>query len=485
MAREIATFKMETNFEDLIRLLAKSLYPEPDVFVRELVQNAHDTIVLRRAEQPDVAGRIEIDCDAASRTLVFRDNGIGMDADDIRTFLSVIGSTGTGTARQKLEEQGRAAADELIGQFGIGMLSAFVVADRIVVRTRKLHQGQALAWHNSGSAECVLYEDDKKTVGTEISLIIADKYTYMLGEERLRNVIVRYCDFIPFPITIQGEGPVNAMDAPWHRTVWASDLERFDAYDRYLRRRYPFDTPLDVIIVDINDRHQAKGALYISDRHIPDVNTAGVVDVFVRRMLVRADDNELLPPWAKFVRGVIDSRDLQPTAARDNIQRTHESFAFLRERLGRLIVERLRELARDEPSKFLQINLWHHFHLKAMAVHYDDFFEEVSGMLLVDTNKGLMSLDDYLQKNERRLDTQHKAPIYYFPFAAARTQFYRLADENNRVVIDASARFEEQLLQKYAKLNDDKVLIQRLDTTIDDTAYSNCRIRRRRPSSSA
>jgi hypothetical protein len=260
------------------------------------------------------------------------------------------------------------------------------------------------------------------------------------------------------------------MDAPWHRTVWATELEKRDAYDRYLRRRYPYDTPLDVIVVDIDGEYQVKGALYISDRHIPDVNSAGVVDVFVRRMLIRADDNDMLPQWAKFVRGVIDSRDLRPTAARDNIQRMHPSFEAIRDQLGQLIVGRLRELAREEPSKFLQINLWHHFHLKAMALHYDDFFEEVVGLLLVDTNKGLISLDDYLQKNERRPETQNKAPIYYFPFSEARTQFYRLADANNRVVIDASARFEEQLLEKYAKRNAAKVFIQRLDTTIDDTA---------------
>jgi molecular chaperone HtpG len=468
--QRLETFQMETNFPGIIELLAKNLYPDPDVFVRELIQNAHDTIIRRREIQPDLAGRIEIECNPESQTVTFRDNGIGMDEADIKEFLSVIGSTGTGTARAELESVGRAAAYELIGQFGIGMLSAFVIADGIVVRTRKLKHERAFAWHNSGTTECILYEDDKESVGTEITLTVGGNYTYMLSEQRLQDAVVKYCDFIPFPITIQGRGPVNAMDAPWHRTVWATELEKRDAYDRYLRRRYPYDTPLDVIVVDIDGEYQVKGALYISDRHIPDVNSAGVVDVFVRRMLIRADDNDMLPQWAKFVRGVIDSRDLRPTAARDNIQRMHPSFEAIRDQLGQLIVGRLRELAREEPSKFLQINLWHHFHLKAMALHYDDFFEEVVGLLLVDTNKGLISLDDYLQKNERRPETQNKAPIYYFPFSEARTQFYRLADANNRVVIDASARFEEQLLEKYAKRNAAKVFIQRLDTTIDDTA---------------
>src|SRR5262245_37850248 len=134
---------METNFEGLIQLLAKSLYPEPDVFVRELIQNAHDSIVRRAQIERDFAGRIDIDYDELSHIITFRDNGIGMDKGDIKEFLAVIGSTGTGTARRELTEKGREAAYQLIGQFGIGMLSAFVVAEKVVVRTRKLGEAGA------------------------------------------------------------------------------------------------------------------------------------------------------------------------------------------------------------------------------------------------------------------------------------------------------------------------------------------------------
>ncbi len=328
MATPLERFKMETNFEGLIQLLAKHLYPEPDVFVRELVQNAHDSIQRRREEESDLSGHIHVEYDVATRTVTFSDNGIGMDKQDIKEFLAVIGSTGTGTIRQQLQQAGKEAAYELIGQFGIGMLSAFVVAEKVIVRTLKLGDKEAFAWHNAGSTDCELYADDLPEAGSEITIFVSPDYTFMLDEKRLKEAIIKYCDLIRFPIKLNGNGPVNTIEAPWYRDHWASAAEKESSYKIFLNRRYP-DIPLDIIPIEIDEPYRARGALYISDRHVPDIDTTGVIDIFVRRMFVRANDNAFLPPWAKFVRGIIDSPDLQPTAARDNVQREHESFKFL------------------------------------------------------------------------------------------------------------------------------------------------------------
>ncbi|HEY0079845.1 MAG TPA: ATP-binding protein [Pyrinomonadaceae bacterium] len=462
-------FKMETNFEGLIKLLAEHLYSEPDVFVRELVQNANDSIVRRREREPNLAGRIDITFDSHARRLVFRDNGIGMDRQDIKQFLAVIGSSGTSASRKQLAGEGTSAF-ELIGQFGIGMLSAFVVAERVVVRTRKLDSDEAFAWHNSGSIDCELYADDKRDVGSEIIVTIAPDYTFMLDEERLRQSIVRYCDFIQFPISVNGRGAVNAVEAPWHRTIWPSDTARQEAYVDFLNRRYP-DIMLDVMPVEIDGKYTARGALFISDRHMPDINTTGVVDIFVRRMLIRADDTSLLPPWAKFVRGIVDTPDLQPTAARDQIQRNHPSFDFLQKRLGEIVVERLGYLAEFEPEKFARINLWHHYHLKGMAFYHDDFFERVGDLLIFETSRGPMSLRQYLGANAPREETRGRAPIYYFAYRGAATQFYRLAEARGWVVINAGYSFEEELLRKYTERHAEDVYLERLDATDDPELF--------------
>ncbi|MDQ3817019.1 MAG: ATP-binding protein [Acidobacteriota bacterium] len=463
-------FRMETNFEGLIKLLAGHLYSEPDVFIRELIQNANDSIVRRRKAEPDHAGRIDITVDVPCRTLSFRDNGIGMDHQDIKDFLSVIGSSGTGASKREFESRGGGFSLELIGQFGIGMLSAFVVAEKVVVRTRKLGAREAFAWHNYGSIDCELYEDAKEQVGSEIVITVGADYSFMLDEGRIKEAIVRYCDFIQFPVTVNGRGPVNAIDAPWHRRVWHSDDHKEAAYREFLNRRYP-DLMLDVIPVEISGEYEARGALFISDRYMPDIDTTGVVDIFVRRMLIRANDETILPPWAKFVRGVIDSPDLEPTAARDNIQRTHPSFEFLRARLGEIIVERLSYLAEFEPEKFERINLWHHYHLKGMAFYHEDFFEKVCEMLLFETNEGRIPLGKYLGRNSPRQGAARKSPIYYFAYRGAATQFYRLAEARGLVVINAGQSFEEDLLKKYAARNSDRVTLERLDATDDPELF--------------
>jgi molecular chaperone HtpG len=460
---------METNFEGLIKLLAEHLYSEPDVFVRELVQNASDSIVRRRRAEPDLAGRIEIVTDPSTRTLVFRDNGLGMDRRDIREFLSVIGSSGTGATRRELAGGGGAAL-ELIGQFGIGMLSAFVVAERVVVRTRKLGESQGFAWHNSGSVDCELFADPKEDVGTEIVISVSPDYEFLLEESRLRETVVRYCEFIQFPVSVDGRGPVNAVEAPWHRAGWPSDEAREAAYADFLNRRYP-DLILDVIPVEVSGEYEARGALFISDRGLPDINTAGTVDIYVRRMLIRAGDDALLPPWAKFVRGVIDTPDLCPTAARDQVQRTHPSFAYIQQRLGDCVVERLNYLAEFEPAKFERINRWHHYHLKGMAFHHEEFFERVGELLLFETNRGMMSLARYVAEAAARSTDGRETPVYYFAYRGAATQFYRLAEARGLVVINAGYSFEEDLLRKYAARYAGKVRLERLDATDDPELF--------------
>jgi molecular chaperone HtpG len=469
MEQLLERFDLQTNFQGLIQLLAKHLYPEPDVFVRELIQNAHDSIVRRKDVEPELQGQIDVSLDHDARTITFRDNGIGMDRSDIKEFLSVIGSTGTGTIRRDWEDERHPAPYELIGQFGVGLLSAFVVADHVTVTTRKLGDASAFIWHNAGSARCELYAAHRKQVGTEIILTVGVDYTFMLDEKRLTDAIVKYCDFIPFPIGLNGVIPVNEVEAPWHQATWDSPSKKDEAYREAVTRRFS-DSPLEVIPVEIDERFQARGVLYISNHHLPDLNISGTVDLFVRRMFIRGDDPSVLPSWAKFVRGVIDSPDLQPTAARDNIQREHESFSYLQRRLGELVIERLARLAEYHPEKFRQINLWHHFHLKGMACQNDDFFKKAVDLLLFDTNKGLMSLNEYRAKAPLP-ETENATPIYYVGAEGGTTVFYRMANARDMVVIKAGPMFDLEVLRGYATHNSDSVRLVRIDAEDDERFF--------------
>lgn len=461
--KKLDSFQMETRFEGLIKLLAEGLYSVPDIFVRELIQNAHDSIVRRRDVEPDLAGRIDVQFDTVKKTISFIDNGIGMDEKDIRQFLSVIGSTGTGMVRA----QGGKLAYELIGQFGIGMLSAFVVAEKVYVDTRKLGSDRAFQWRNSGSEECQLYTSAHSMVGSKVTVYLRNDFSFYLSTEKLREIIIRYCDFIAFPIFLNGVGPVNSVTAPWNRT-YASDEAEQDAYYDFINRRFS-DNSLDVFPFAFTEPYRAKGILYISDRRVADISTSGLLDIFVRNMLVKSADASLLPSWAKFVRGVIDSPDLKPTAARDNIQTTDASFIALQQKLGEAIVERLTWLAKKQPKRFQIINEWHHYHLKGMAVYDDGFFHSVAELLLFETNKGAMSLKDYLLKNDPL--ASGKAPLYFFAYHDSAAQYFRMADAKGLTVIDAGDRFDEELLGKYARENSSRVELSQFDVIADGVLF--------------
>lgn len=456
MSENLERLNVGVNFEGLVRLLAEHLYSEPDVFIRELIQNAHDAIQSRNiVEQSDIVGRIDIKIDEENQRIIIIDNGLGMDRSDIRDLLSTIGNSGKSSV--KLQGHDQETTLQLIGQFGIGLLSAFVVGKKVVVRTRKVGMDEAYAWHNEASLDCILYKDNYSENGTEVSIFIRDDYTFMLSEERIANIVRKYCSFIPFPIYLNNAGPINEINAPFYQKHWATKEEQQLKFDMFVARRYSDDMYLDVIPIDIKGQYQAAGVLFITSKRTPDLETGGgTLDIFIRRMFIKSAENNLLPEWAKFVRGVIDSPDLQPTAARDNIKHEHSSFEYIRKALGDAIIERLLHLATHNRQKFREINYWHHYHLKGMACIHQDFFKRMSDSLIMETNKGHITMSEYLTKNSPRLDYNRRIPIYYFPYRGSSAQFYDLANARGWTVINAGGYFDEDFLRKYADSSSDK-----------------------------
>lgn len=446
---ETRTITMKTNFEGLIRLLADGLYSTSDIFVRELIQNGHDSIVRREAlKESFYQGEISITYDSSEKSITFADNGIGMDESDIENFLSVIGSTGTGISKGELEDM---FSEELIGRFGIGMLSSFLVASKVCVQTHKVNSDTAYQWVNYGSTECELSLIDRKEVGTAVTVFVRPDFTYLLDRQKLEEIIRRYCDFISVPVKINGTGPVNAIFAPWDKEYQTAEQE-MDTYSTFVNRRFP-DMSMDVFPININKQvegkdYRAQGVLYISNQHLAGLNSTGTLDIFVRKMLVKEGDTSLLPTWAKFVRGVVDSPDLSPTAGRDNINQENTAFKVIQAELGVKIIERLEYLAENRLDKFSYINQWHHDHLKGMAMVNEDFFSQVADLLLFETNQGDVSLQRYIPMNPL---IEGRNPIYYFSHYDSAAQYYRMANEKGLVVINAGRNYDEELLEKYGE----------------------------------
>jgi molecular chaperone HtpG len=470
--------KMKTSFDGLVKLLAKSLYAEPDVFIRELVQNAHDAIKIRRVHEPEIEGRIDVTIDVDQRTITFRDNGSGMGKREIEDYLATIGVSGTGTQKEEMAVKGISA--ETIGQFGVGLLSAFVVADEIEVTTRK-SKATVWRWHSTGGEKYDLDEiaDSGQAAGSQVVVTVGKDHLIHIVEDAVKATIKRYADFLPFRIYLNGHGPVNEVDAPWHRprSAYAGERDYRKKLSEFLSRRYP-DNPLHVVPINFANPRTV-GALYISDRHVPDINTTGVIDIFQERMCVRAEDRELLPPWAKFVRGVIDSPDLQPTAARDAIIK-NEPYHALQKALGTIIIETLKTLSVEEPERFARICRWHHFHLKGMALRHDDFFRAVIDLLPFETNQGEMNLSTFI-KRQNTPEPGGKVPVYFFSFGHDANQFYEIANARKILVINTGQRFDEEVVRQYVARNSASLELRQLDSLDDKALYEELNDEARKP----
>lgn len=457
---------IQTDFHGLIQLLAKNLYPQEDMFIRELIQNAHDSIVKHHVLGGTAAGTIDILADRAAGTITFRDNGAGMTEPEIIDYLATIGRSGTGELRDQLKERDRTRAQSLIGQFGIGFLSAFVVAERLVVETRSATEGEpALCWTVAGGPDYEITSGKKREPGTDVTLYLKPDSLRLTNSESLAKAVRKFADFIPFPISINGTGPINSMQAPWHRS-YSSDSERKNAYEVWVKQRFP-DFPLEVIPVDIDAPYPVKGVLYISDRHLPDINMPGMVDLYQARMFIKEGDRNILPQWAKFARGVIDSPALTPTAARDAVQqdRVHEE---IKATLGRLVIDTLLRMAKEEAARFRRLMEWHHYSIKGMAIEFDDFFTAIADTVLFEVNitEGssfrTLTITEYCRL-QTDIDDHDRKIIYYISEHGAAPQFYRLCAAKNLLAINAGLIFDESFLKKYAACHQNEVVLRRVD----------------------
>ena len=462
---------MEFDFQGLIQLLAKNLYSEKRVFIRELIQNAHDGILRRQSRESDAfSPRIDIESRPDELQFIIRDNGLGMDLNDIGEYLAVIGRGAT-----RLE---KGDVTGLVGQFGIGFLSAFIVAERVEVETRKTGDDDGWKWSNSGTQEYTVSNVSKDSFGTTVTVFLkGEEDKGVIHPEEVDNVIRKYADMLKVPIHLNGSRePINQMIMPWD-CDGLNEETRARETQVYLAKTMP-DSALALIDVDIEDPGPTRGVLYISDqRSLPNhEQPPGRVRLYQQRMFL-CETTDLLPPWARFVRGVINTSAIIPTAARDNFVRD-DTTDRIKEEFGHLIIERLRELSLDEPQRFQRILKYHDLGIKAACYEYDELFRNVANLLEWRTNCGGKAIDeesysgfywrrlpDILSALPKSESGPQALPCFATAFSA--NQYFNMAESANSLVIDASGPFEMLLLEKYAEFEDVSIKIIRVDQ-IDD-----------------
>jgi molecular chaperone HtpG len=460
---------MTINVPGIIRTLGESLYSDPNVSVRELIQNANDTCIVRQAEEGTNAPPLEIHIryDPYKRILVVEDNGTGMTAEEVKKFLTVIGSSHTDEVRRHLEEMGESnMAERLIGRFGLGLLSAFIIGEKIEFVTRSYKEGaEAIWWECAGEQEYQMGLGNKATPGTIVTVSIKPKHVGMLKEDKLTELIHLFADLLTVPIYLDPiPRPVNVMSAPWHRE--ATEKE----YRDYLTERYPNESILAIIPINIeedNGAFKVGGALFVPKQPYFIVREHGDVIVYVRRMYVCRDERALLPDWAKFVKGVIESPNLHETTSREAIRRD-ENFERVRKTLGSAILDYLTRVSEQDPRLFREIVTNHNLVIKAWAIVSDELFDRIKDIVLFTTDAGQMNLKRYFEVSSYSKVAKAAGPngekryIFYFSTPGGVGQHAMLFAAKGLRVIDAQHFPDEPFLQKYRDKHTD-VELRRLD----------------------
>lgn len=450
---ERKNMRVTDNFHNLIGLLAESLYTTSDVFIRELVQNGHDGIIRRQArKEPDYQGEIHINCNTSDLSISFKDNGEGMDGNDIENFLSVIGSA---RAEQSREELGEAVSLDLIGQFGIGILSAFAAGSSISLNTRKVDSATGFQWVNEGSMEYTLSGAERDEPGTTVTVKLKPSFTWLLDEWKLKDLLIRYCDFIAVPVYLNGDGPVNIVYAPWDKGFPPAKDEE-TAYRNLVARRFP-DRALEVrpLRIDVQENGalcRVQGVLYVPN--LPVSKDGGTIDIFIRRMLVKERDSALLPSWAGFLRGIVDSPDLRPNTGRDDVNRESAAYRILQRQLEEVALAWMIELAADSEA-FERVSRVHGKALKSLALVNERFFGAAAGKLRFPTSAGELSLEEYLSRTPPRASflaspLRERRPIRYYTRHADAGSYERIAREKEFLIIRATDPRDAELLEMYA-----------------------------------
>ena len=441
-----AKHKFDLHLPGLLKVLAEHLYSSKKVGVRELIQNAHDSCVRRKIErnEPGHRPRIDVRLDAPRRTLTITDNGNGLTEEEIGTYLSTIGRGYTRELRERLALCSPAEAAELIGQFGLGFLSAFLLASEVTLTTRSVQGGPGLRWYSTGDEHYDLSPCDRTEVGTTVQLKVKPAASFILNEQTLTDAVRQYADFLPIPIHVNDDDyPVNLMTPPWE----ADEPEK--AALEYIGRAFHGTRPLCLLPLHdgkVNVGHGTltvplKGFLFVPPGSVASVREFGDLTVFIRRMFICERERDLLPPWARFVRGVIECPLLQPTASREGIHQD-ENFESVRQALEDQLGEGLRRLAREDPQTWKRVVRGHSDVIIGWAVSDNEFFERVKDIVTFRTTRGPLSLPEYLE--------QSGGNLYYVTRELGSLQEQLLAEGRDVPAIEAVWFSVTPFLEKYA-----------------------------------
>ncbi|MCB1740755.1 MAG: molecular chaperone HtpG [Gammaproteobacteria bacterium] len=493
------THQFQTEVRQLLDLMIHSLYSNKEIFLRELISNASDACDKLRFEalandklyEGDGELGIEIEFDADRRTITVRDNGIGMNEQEVIDNLGTIAKSGTRQFFQSLTgDQARDA--QLIGQFGVGFYSSFIVADDVMVTTRRAAQipEGGVRWRSAGQGEFSIESREVPRRGTEVVLHLKEGEDELLDAYRLRSIVRRYSDHISFPIRMRKVDEaaewetVNSATALWSRN--RQDISEDEYSEFYKHVAHDFEEPLAHVHSRVEGNLEYTVLLYVPKRapfDLWDRNVRRGVNLYVRRVFIMDDAEQLMPAYLRFVRGIVDSADLPLNVSREILQQNRQ-IDSIRAGCVKRILDLLAGLVRNEPEKYQ--GFWDEFGkvLKEGVIEDGKNRDSIAGLLrFASTHDGedaqKVSLSDYIERmvegqdsiyfvTADSLTTARNSP-HLEVFKDNGVEVLLLTDEIDEWVVHHLTEYEGKKLASVARADLDLGFIKskQADTTAD------------------
>lgn len=359
----VQEFEYKAEMKQLLDLIVHSLYTHPEIFLRELISNASDALSKVRfsalTDQDLLEGEgdpgIRITVDSKELTFVIEDNGIGMSEEELIANLGTVAKSGTLGFMQALKDQQQELDGNLIGQFGVGFYSVFMVTDEVTVETRSAKPGsEGYRWRSSGEGTYTIEKIEKAGRGTTISFRLKEESKEFAEEYRIEHIIKKYSNFVDFPITLGGR-QINSVTALWQRSK--SELKDEDLNEFYKFVANDFQDPLDYLHVSVEGMVSFKALLFLPKDAPPELlyrqselENRGP-QLYVKKVMIQHECRDLLPEYLRFLVGVVDTEDLSLNVSREIVQ-SSPVMAKIRQILTGKILGWFEDLAREQPEKF-------------------------------------------------------------------------------------------------------------------------------------
>ncbi|MGW6843534.1 molecular chaperone HtpG [Streptomyces sp. NPDC054958] len=490
MAASVETLDFQTETRQLLRLVIHSIYSNKDIFLRELISNASDALdklrleslagSLAEADTSDLHIRLEIDKNA--RTLTIRDNGIGMSRDDLVELIGTIAKSGTADLLEKIRESKDAAtAENLIGQFGVGFYSAFMVADKVTLRTRRAGTDSGTQWESDGEGSYTIQDADDLPVGTSVTLHLKpvdseDGLADYLSTPKIRQIVKQHSDFIRWPIrmateptgtddsTSAGVDTLNSMKALWARP--RAEVSEAEYNEFYQQISHDWLDPAETIHMRAEGTFEYEALLFIPSQAPFDLfsrETRRGVQLYVKRVFIMDDCEALMPHYLRFVKGVVDAHDLSLNVSRELLQHDRQIHGA-RRRLVKKVLGAIKDMQSKDAERYAKV--WDQFGraLKEGLIEDTDntgaLLELVSAASTHDPEK-TTTLREYVERMKDGQDTiyyltgETRAMVENSPhmeaFAAKGYEVLILTDPIDEVWVDHVPAFDGHRLQSIAK----------------------------------